>query len=222
MTTVKINHLEERHKYRDARRFESLVTYEDYSKNFNRRKRRIVDKLLLLTSQGIPAVYSNLNRDDLVLLLNVLLFKGLHGLLPKIENEADYAGQALATFAATRAQILNIKRGGSISHNVAKLSRSGSVFVPLAMVKLINPELKRHKGKRAFFRDAPDLDAVYRDFVKLLEQEPEPEPEPEDNRVPNHFSAKQKIELTEIAAEPEQVKPTVKRNRKTMRRRRSQ
>ena len=102
-----------------------LIAREDYTSRFSMRKQKAIQRLGIFYNQGVPAVWSSLPREDLLLLLNVLLFKSINNQIdakPAKKQDkmsmAEYGKQALALFAKCGDICHRLKRGARLSSSL--------------------------------------------------------------------------------------------------------
>ena len=130
--------------------FDYLVTSKDHVQRYSTRKQRAINKLLCLTSRGIPAIYSKLPREQLLLVCNVLLFRALHGFYDnkQVESMVEYQSEALNAFESLRSCANRVLAGGTISNTVVKANnkRGTTFYSPLQVFRHVVDDCEPYKS----------------------------------------------------------------------------
>lgn len=112
--------------------FEPIDT-KDYLKQFSIRKQKAMNRLLMLSSSGIPAIHSSLSREDLMMVLNLLMFRALNGYYQyKCENMTEYVFNAVRSFKSLMQTVVRIKTGARVQRDtVYAHTKTVSTFIPV-------------------------------------------------------------------------------------------
>lgn len=90
-----------------------LLTEDGMLKDYSIRKQQSIKKLNLLTSAGIPAVYTTASKGMLLFMFNLLLYRALNGYFQKIKpsNQMEYSLEALRNFKSVQSLANRIMSG---------------------------------------------------------------------------------------------------------------
>ena len=149
----------------------TLMTQQDIIANYTQKKQKAINKLSFLFRQGIPTIYTKLPKDELLLLLNICLYRALFGYYNKIkcENMEEYAGEAIRAFNSIVQSSFRLKEGARILRPtpIVKVGLQGkTLFIPyqMFMAYLDDDKLKElRSGLRPDFLLALDDVLLYAD-----------------------------------------------------------